>query len=716
MGQQLPPSAKAAEEAVEYAARFREWNRSELLRVVHRGNLKASSRRSGLDVYLPVPEAAESPTPAPHPASDHLGPAWARGAPWASRAILCGGEPTRREDLPAVLAWLRHQGFMEVVLRTGVEALGSPGVLEILEPFRDLLLLDVALTGGTDGTGDWNDVDFSGDDATRQSALLEILRLGFRFRLRLVATRRTLRRAPVVVEALTALLQGRPAHLRIEFPSPFPSWPWPDALCGLGEIRQALPGLLGTCRRHGLFATIHAERGLPPCALPGDLRHLEASWIQGPIRPPMLPHGFGAPCAGCAMRPRCPGVSRALLEAVGDADMAPFPAAHGDGDTGPSPSPPPEAAWKARVRRILGDGARSVRLADIVAPEFLPPRACIRPWTRMEYSWRGYAPCDYPDQTVASADLDLATLWNDDRMREFRRAVAAPGHPSTCRPTCPDLLCRSNLPSLFTFFAGPPAFLQHQFQVLEAILDGADIVPGGPLELVIVPTTRCNFRCVMCDRERTVEGIEDPPASFYDGIRPFLETLQKIEITGGEALVSEGFWSFLDTLDRDRLPQLSFSLVTNGSLLTPANQARLERVPLERLIVSINAATPETYLRVNRGLPFAVVRENLDHLARQRALGRVPYDVTYSMVLVRLNVHEIRAFADLARRDGADVRFSLPEGNENGQSILVDPGAMTEAAAALEAVAAEGFPRAREIRAAAGVLRDRLQAGRFEPF
>ena len=142
---------------------------------------------------------------------------------------------------------------------------------------------------------------------------------------------------------------------------------------------------------------------------------------------------------------------------------------------------------------------------------------------------------------------------------------------------------------------------------------------------------------------------------------------------------------------------------------------RLSHVPFSDLTISINAATAATYTTVNRGLDWARVRANLDSLL---ALKRDDTAVTYSMVIVRDNVAEIEAFADLAWQDNVSVRFRLPNDNRLNSSIMTDEGLMRQASGALERVAKQAWSRdtgrsTKDIIGTAQVLRQRLERGVF---
>jgi MoaA/NifB/PqqE/SkfB family radical SAM enzyme len=167
------------------------------------------------------------------------------------------------------------------------------------------------------------------------------------------------------------------------------------------------------------------------------------------------------------------------------------------------------------------------------------------------------------------------------------------------------------------------------------------------------------------------------------------------------------------------LPRIS--LVTNGSLLSGHWIEGRDRLPFHDITVSLNAATAETYEAIHgAGVSWDRVRRNLDALAGWRGKGLHRGSLTYSMVILRRNVGEIEAFAAMAARDGAGIRFLLPVGNRNKQSIMTDPACMRMALEGLDAVLAElgrgwRLHEARQTLALRATLRDRLERGILKP-
>src|SRR3954451_2635385 len=87
-------------------------------------------------------------------------------------------------------------------------------------------------------------------------------------------------------------------------------------------------------------------------------------------------------------------------------------------------------------------------------------------------------------------------------------------------------------------------------------------------QLVLMPHSRCNCRCVMCDiwqansekRELTREDIERQ----LDSLRHL--HVQRIVLSGGEALMHQNLWLLCQML-RETNPDMQITLLSTGLLL-----------------------------------------------------------------------------------------------------------------------------------------------------
>ncbi|MBN2490233.1 MAG: SPASM domain-containing protein [Planctomycetes bacterium] len=102
-------------------------------------------------------------------------------------------------------------------------------------------------------------------------------------------------------------------------------------------------------------------------------------------------------------------------------------------------------------------------------------------------------------------------------------------------------------------------------------------------------------------------------------------------------------------------------MISNALLLTERRARKLIAVQFDRLSVSTDAATPETYRRV-RGAHFARVIRNLERLRDLKVqLGARKPVLKFNFVMLRTNLHEMPAMVDLAHELGAEmIDFRLP--------------------------------------------------------
>jgi|WetSurMetagenome_2_1015567.scaffolds.fasta_scaffold04766_11 MoaA/NifB/PqqE/SkfB family radical SAM enzyme len=172
--------------------------------------------------------------------------------------------------------------------------------------------------------------------------------------------------------------------------------------------------------------------------------------------------------------------------------------------------------------------------------------------------------------------------------------------------------------------------------------------------------TACNLACGSCRSQ--VAGSSETSLAIQDtlvrsGIFRLVDVL--CSSGSGDPLASPLFWKLLDDLPRTKYPHLSLSLQTNGLLLDESRWRRLTDLhghPVVELLVSVDAATPETYAE-NRGGRWEVLVENLAFASTLK----IP-TVQLNFVVQSNNVEEVPGFAVLAKKLGATrVYFSALE-------------------------------------------------------
>jgi MoaA/NifB/PqqE/SkfB family radical SAM enzyme len=199
----------------------------------------------------------------------------------------------------------------------------------------------------------------------------------------------------------------------------------------------------------------------------------------------------------------------------------------------------------------------------------------------------------------------------------------------------------------------------------------------GPIDLQILPTTRCNAACVFCPLQAADEEIKtrhaprwlSPAADLSGGLVDrllddlyHLGGLRRVHITGGEPLLYRHLLPLLFGF-RQSFPQVELTVVTNGILLEE-HAAALAKLGLARLSVSINAGTEPGYRSQNPAAgsdDFAAIIRGLKALseAKQKAASALPL-LSVTAVLTRANAGEVKPLFEICLEAGANALTFIP--------------------------------------------------------
>lgn len=204
-------------------------------------------------------------------------------------------------------------------------------------------------------------------------------------------------------------------------------------------------------------------------------------------------------------------------------------------------------------------------------------------------------------------------------------------------------------------FGPPPAPFPNHIRALVEHAQGKLRLQAMPVDLTIVVTNLCNLRCVMCPQGMgRVKKMEHTSMDIIRRALPCIGTASRLIISGiGEAMVSPGFWAVMDeTPPRD---DLLVRMHSNGHFINDERARRIVSSPLKWLLISIDAATPETYGRI-RGGDFALVCQNIRRLvATRRGTPGSHLKISLTMTLMGENLAEAEAFVQLGKDLGVDT-------------------------------------------------------------
>jgi putative metalloenzyme radical SAM/SPASM domain maturase len=178
-----------------------------------------------------------------------------------------------------------------------------------------------------------------------------------------------------------------------------------------------------------------------------------------------------------------------------------------------------------------------------------------------------------------------------------------------------------------------------------------------PSKLFVETTSRCNLNCFMCVKQTAAGGVAegDLAVATFERLSGALPHLEALVLNGvGEPLLHPRLEDFI-RLAKQRMPASGWvGFQTNGVLLSRQRARTLVEAGLDRVGLSLDGVTPETFRRVREGGELAAVERAMAALAEAgRDCGRSDLRVGVEFVLMRDNLHELPEALRWAAQRGA---------------------------------------------------------------
>lgn len=126
----------------------------------------------------------------------------------------------------------------------------------------------------------------------------------------------------------------------------------------------------------------------------------------------------------------------------------------------------------------------------------------------------------------------------------------------------------------------------------------------------------------------------------------------KVNVTGsGDPFGSKIFREFLFNIDGEKYPNVEISLQTNGVMFTPKYWKKMKKIHknLKTVIISVDAATQETYDIVRRGGNWNLLLSNLDFISKLKQKNKINF-LRFDFVVQRTNYKEMVDFVKLSKK------------------------------------------------------------------
>lgn len=292
-----------------------------------------------------------------------------------------------------------------------------------------------------------------------------------------------------------------------------------------------------------------------------------------------------------------------------------------------------------------------------ISIENLKGRFCSRPFTTLVSGAEGRTfICDCPAYVpIATGNLVYSKsaddVWNSAVAQEIRRSVLD-GDYSYCSRTLCGLIKEDLLPRNEDI-TDP---------VLRNVIDNhLTKLESGPSTVQLSHDPSCNLACPSCRSE--IITLKNTELATYEAARdrvvmPLLaRTKGTVMLSGGgDPFASKHYRSILAGLNAETDKDLTIALLTNALVLTPKqwNEFKGAHPLIRSILVSVDAAQPETYAYVRRPGNFARLLPNLEFLAQQRRAGAFGL-FGLCFVVQERNFREMPDFVDLGKRLGVDA-------------------------------------------------------------
>ena len=178
-----------------------------------------------------------------------------------------------------------------------------------------------------------------------------------------------------------------------------------------------------------------------------------------------------------------------------------------------------------------------------------------------------------------------------------------------------------------------------------------------PSKLFVETTTRCNLGCFMCVKQTCDHAIEEGDMSLacFAALEPAFPGLEALVLNGiGEPLLNPNLDMFVRRA-RNLMPRESWiGFQSNGLLLSEARAISLLEAGLDRICLSIDSVSPETFGKVRDGGKLEDISDAFSALASAKIrTGRADFQVGVEFVVMQDNLQELPTALTWAARRGA---------------------------------------------------------------
>src|SRR5437667_11099419 len=195
--------------------------------------------------------------------------------------------------------------------------------------------------------------------------------------------------------------------------------------------------------------------------------------------------------------------------------------------------------------------------------------------------------------------------------------------------------------------------LRNRLSIAASYFRHKTVLAGGPIEITLESTAKCNLYCPMCPRHIYTFDNENMDLDLYKKIvqdcKDYVEFIWPYGI--GEPMIHP---KIFDMIRITHEAGIRTGMSTNATLMDDKRTDMLLDSGLDYVILAFDGATKETYEKYRIGATFEKTRANILAFLDKKLARQAKVYVVLQMVLLKNNTPEIDAYRRLWSIPGLD--------------------------------------------------------------
>src|SRR5262249_31373268 len=211
--------------------------------------------------------------------------------------------------------------------------------------------------------------------------------------------------------------------------------------------------------------------------------------------------------------------------------------------------------------------------------------------------------------------------------------------------------------------------LRNRLSIAASYFRHKAVLSGGPIEITLASTAKCNLYCPMCPRHIYTFDNENMDLELYKKIvqdcKDHVEFIWPYGI--GEPMIHPNIFEMIRISSE---AGVRTGMSTNATLLDDRRADLLLNSGLDYVVFAFDGASKATYEKYRSGATFEKTRENILSFLSKKVARKSSMYVVLQMVLLKENMREIDDYRKLWSIPGVDeVRFKRDEIQIDGSKI-----------------------------------------------